>query len=761
MGRWSFLKESAFFADEHSDSKLNVLRVMLLSGFFLEMVIALHSTALAWSVNAYPVLAVMSLLCSLLLTGVYYSSVKSRFSAATLILCVYMAAWSVDQLSAQDHSARFGFLFIGIAPVIARLFWGMRSAFALISLNIILFILLLTGKSQWHPQAMVTDSVTEPLYLQTLMFLFFNICVPLTMFWVFSAFDKAALRIRQANQALEISHGQYQEIFQNAGSAILLTDAAGKILQANHLADILLGRDKNPDDDHTLFEWLSLDNSVRLKPSGADESASMRMSAYRNRDGKMVAVENISQTSNDHYIVALRDVSGLHSMHNALQLSLEREGYLSSHDPLTNLPNRDMLRAHLESILSDPDNNKLTALVSFRLNSIRHANQQFGTYMGDVLLRRFAEELKRALPGNCFCARLRSIVFSFVVDHARTPGEIIKLVERIRLALPKEIEINGESVLVHFSAGIALIRPEDLLADDLIRRSEVALDTARRSSDQSVTLFDEDDALQIRRSVEIEVGIVNGLKQNEFRLLYQPKVNYCGDIAGMEALLRWKSASLGHVPPSEFIPIAERAGLIRHISDFVLEQTCAQIRRWLDQFGRCPTIAINLSASDIARTDLLQLIERNCQRYQIAPHFLEFEITETGLTANESLSIEHLDVLKARGFGIAIDDFGTGYSSLSKLSHFPAHSVKIDRSFVAQIGYNQKSEMIIKAIVSLANILSCTTVAEGVENESQEAFLQDVGCEYFQGYYYYRPIEPDAVEQLLFHTDEHADSSTQ
>ncbi|MBI1771161.1 MAG: EAL domain-containing protein, partial [Burkholderiales bacterium] len=251
------------------------------------------------------------------------------------------------------------------------------------------------------------------------------------------------------------------------------------------------------------------------------------------------------------------------------------------------------------------------------------------------------------------------------------------------------------------------------------------------------------------RSVEIEVGIVNGLKQNEFRLVYQPKVDRDGKIAGLEALLRWESPSLGNVAPAEFIPIAERAGLIRLISNYVMNQVCCQVRDWLNRFADCPVIALNLSATDIARNDLLQLIDGCCNRYDIAPSYIEFEITETGLIANEALTIHHLDELKARGFNIAIDDFGTGYSSLSKLSHFPAQSVKIDRSFVAQIGNNKKSEMIIKAIISLANILSCHTVAEGVENEEQESFLKEIGCDYFQGYYYYRPLEVSALELLL------------
>lgn len=753
MFRWLFLNENTLTPVEHTSWKLSALRIFLLSGFVLEGGIAIHSSLNAYAQGTYPVLWAILMVYCIKSLAIYYSSRSVRIGAALLVANIYATALIIITMVSNPELARLGYILMYAVPMIARLFFSTRLALGLMFLNVIPFLFLLFGE----PYHFFNNYLAEPpgpvpvtrIYLHLLLFLFFNFSLPLTVFRVLHALDAMLLRFRSASNALQISYTQYQEVFENAGTALLLTDAAGLILQANNQANALLGRNPATDQEQALFNWLSIENSVRLKTTQSEDSGNLRMSAYRTRDGKMVALDNISQTSSEHYIVALRDVSHLHHMQNELQLSLEREDYLSSHDALTNLPNREMLRQYLFTLLTSKDAGQVTALVSFRLNSIRHANQQFGAHTGDVLLRRFADELSQVLPKNCFCARLRSIVFSFVIEQLRTPGDVIQLVDQIRQALPKELEINGEVLLVQFSAGIALVRPEDAEPDDLIRRSEVALDTARRSSDQSVTLFDEEDALQIRRNVEIEVGVVNGLRQNEFHLLYQPKVAHDGSLAGVEALLRWNSATLGKVAPSEFIPIAERSGLIRYISDFVLDQVCAQIRSWLDLFGQSPVVALNLSVSDIARADLIQLIEERCQHYAVETRYLELEITETGLIANESLSIHHLNALKNRGFSIAIDDFGTGYSSLSKLSHFPAHTVKIDRSFVSQIGYNRKSEMIIKAIVSLAEILSCDTVAEGVENQQQENFLKEVGCRYFQGYYYYRPMDVPTINQLL------------
>ena len=751
MFRWLFLNETALTPAEHAAWKISALRIILVSSFLLEASIAIHSATDAAAQGFYRVIGVVALLYGLKSSALLASRRSVKLGASLLIANVYATA-AVVVLAVQDPSvARSGFILAYITPILARVFFGTRLALVLMLLNSAGCLIALSDVSIPHLIELKTSTQYAPQYIHAVLFLFMNVCMPLAVFRVLNAFDLSLARYRDASDALSVSYTQYQEIFENAGTALLLTDAFGQILQANRQANSLLGRDPQNDDELALFNWLSLEDSVRIHPGEVDDEGQLRLSAYRTRDGKMVALDNISQTSADHYIVALRDVSNLHSMQHELKLSQERQDYLSNHDALTDLPNRGMLKQYLQALLINPDPAQLnvTAVVSFRLNSIRHANQQYGAQTGDVLLRRFADELTQVLPKNCFCARLRSIVFSFVVDHLRTPQDVIQFVDQVRQRLPTEVELNGEILLVQFSAGIAIVRPEDDDPDDVLRRSEVALDTARRSNDQSVTLFDEDDALQILRGVEIEVGIVNGLRQNDFYMMYQPKVTHDGTVVGVEALLRWKSPTLGKVSPAEFVPIAERSGLIQQISEFVLQQACAQVRSWLDEFGESPVIALNLAASDIAQPGLLALIAKTCQDYDVQPQYLEFEITETGLSANEALSIQHLHALKNHGYRIAIDDFGTGYSSLSKLSHFPAHTVKIDRSFVAQIGYNRKSEMIIKAIVSLAKILACTTVAEGVENESQELFLKEVGCDLFQGYYYHRPLDIQHMNTLL------------
>jgi len=532
----------------------------------------------------------------------------------------------------------------------------------------------------------------------------------------------------------------------------VLCEPGGKILQANRMANELIGRLDSTQAEESLFDWLHVNSgegdngSASIVPLSLEDLKGQRLTS---RDGRQILLEYVTKTTQTHYIVVLRDTSTLNKIEEALQRSHERETFLSLHDPLTKLPNRQSLLHHLAAAIPMLKDDKVLAMVSIRLNSIRHANEKFGAGTGDALIQSFADELRKTLPISAFCARLRSIVFSVVLAPARSPNDLVRQVKQLCSQLPNEIVVDGNNLIVQISTGIALARSSKMAPGELMRSSEVALDSARRANDDSVAIFDEADAIQIHRNIEIELGLVSAIRNAEFRLVYQPKVNGRGQIAGLEALLRWYSPNLGHVSPNEFIPIAENRGLIHDITRFVIEETCAFIRRTIDRGQKCPPIALNLSAIDIIRSDLLELIDTASKRHSTPPELLEFEITETGLIGNEALAIHHLKEINRRGNSIAIDDFGTGYSSFSKLSNFPVSSIKIDQSFVERIGHCAKSELIIKAIVSLANILSCTSIAEGVENEVQERFLKSVGCDLFQGYYYHRPLEAAHLDELL------------
>lgn len=733
MFRWLFLNESVLSSAEHAPWKISTLRALLLCGLVLEALIAVHRTM---AIGADHVVVIAALGSVLLAAALFHSAKRPERGAAILIATIYAVGASIALFVTVDEIARQGILLVYTTPIIARLFFGKRLALALMLANCLPFFYLLHNAPFVHSPAFDLTLGASHTYVQSLLFLFFNVGIPLVVFRMLHGFDATARRHCES-AALAGSHAQYQEFFENAGGAILLCEENGTILQANRLAGELIGAGGSSRPGAALFDGLQ---PVPDEPPLATlENAKGRH--LRTPDGRRLLLEYVTKTGQNHYIVILRDAAPQSAIERALQRSQESVSFLSTHDALTRLPNRKSLRGHLARTLPGLEGETVMAMVSIRLNSIRLVNEKFGALVGDTYIQRFAEELHGILPDNAFCARLRSIVFSIALSPTRSANDVVSQVDRLRRRLPQEIVVDRHRLLVQFSTGIALARPGDASPEELMRRSEVALDSARRSTRDAVALFDEADAAQISRRIEIELGIVAALKQGEFRLVFQPKVGGHDRIAGLEALIRWHSPTLGDVSPAEFIPIAENSGLIHGVTRFVIEDCCRFIRETIDSGRQCPPVALNLSAIDVIRHDLLDLIDDARTRYATPSDLLEFEITETGLIGNEALAIHHLHELKKRGLGIAIDDFGTGYSSFSKLCDFPVNSIKIDQSFVARIGQCRKSESIIKAIVSLSSILSCTSIAEGVETERQERFLKSIGCNQFQGYYYYRPLE--------------------
>ena len=750
MFEWLLLKENALSAAENTIWKESALRIILVSGLFLEFVIGTLSAVDAMRVGAYYIVAVVVGFCVALLFAAHASIRRPLVGSAMLIVTIYAAAFCIVYFTREQEVRKLGILFIYTTPLIAGIFFGTRLALVLMVANILPFVMLVMNRPLPAYPHLSVLTVDGHAYIQSLLFLFFNICVPLAVFRLLHALDAAIQRQRAATAELESSHAQYQEIFENAGGAILLCDKLGRILKSNAMADALIGRpDCHKGQLANLFSLIVHKCRDAHEQAVADVAALQTGQEFQTRDERLLAIESIASTSGMHYMLTLRDISHIRQIQEALEHSKARESFLSNHDQLTRLPNRNLLRQQLEQAMAVMGPRRRIALVLIRLDSIKYINDSRGTVAGDALILAFANALRQLLPPDSLHARLRSVLFCFTIESHYGSNDVIPQVEYIRSCLPTELQIGNEVHQLQLSMAVAFSLPDETDGDQLIQRGKLAMDVARHSGNRNVAIFDDQAGAQVRRRLSIEQALVTALRENEMRVVYQPKVTHEGHIVGLEALVRWRSPTLGELSPSEFIPVAENCGAMHLITAFVLEQVCVYVRKTLDLDGSCLPIAINLSANDIVREDLLDMVNAICQQYRVSPEQLEFEITETGLVGDENLAITHLEALTAQGYAITIDDFGTGYSSLQKLSRFPTKSIKIDRSFVAQIGISEKSEVIIRAVVSLAKILSCTTVAEGVETLAQETFLKAIGCQFFQGFYYYRPMECEQLSEVL------------
>ena len=378
------------------------------------------------------------------------------------------------------------------------------------------------------------------------------------------------------------------------------------------------------------------------------------------------------------------------------------------------------------------------------LDGFKAVNDTHGHAVGDALLRAVTARLRRQVRAGETLARLGGDEFAVVMagglaEASKTSGRMVN-------ALATPFEIDGNIVHVGVSIGIAVAPADGDTHEELLRHADLALYRAKADGRGCYLAFemDMDTALQARRTLEHDLRIA--LSEGQFELAYQPQVRVQDDhIIGFEALLRWRHPIRGVIPPGDFIPLAEESGLIVPIGDWVLREACREATRWPADIS----IAVNVSAVQLRGPALYHSVIEALQASGLPPGRLELEVTETAMLNDSKAALDVMHRLRALGVRIAMDDFGTGYSSLNYLQSFPFDRIKIDRSFVQSLGHDGKSLAIVRAVVGLGSSLGVAVTAEGVENIEQLETLAAENCGELQGFFYSRPITPEAVMHLL------------
>ena len=415
--------------------------------------------------------------------------------------------------------------------------------------------------------------------------------------------------------------------------------------------------------------------------------------------------------------------------------------HMAMHDPLTGLPNRLLFSDRLSQLLGEAGGRRRgLAVHCLDFDNFKEINDALGHPIGDALLIAMAQRLQRCVRGSDTIARIGGDEFAVIQCDVEQPRDAARLAEKLRTAMQEPFLIEGHEIATTITIGISLAPRDGELPGDVIKNADLALYQAKTEGRGSQRFFEPEMNERAQRRLKLAGDLRRALEAREFELHYQPKVDLAHRrISGLEALLRWPHPEHGMVPPAEFIPVAEETGLILPLGTFVLKTACRQLRSWLDE-GLTPVpVAVNLSAAQFARQDLVGSIRQLLEQSQLEPRLLELEITESVLARSASQVSSVLDRLRALGVSIALDDFGTGYSSLSYLHRFPIDCIKIDKSFISRICHDQNSRSIVEAILSLARTLHLKTVAEGIETEEQLAWLRERGCDEVQGFYFEPP----------------------
>lgn len=425
--------------------------------------------------------------------------------------------------------------------------------------------------------------------------------------------------------------------------------------------------------------------------------------------------------------------------------------FMAYYDQLTALPNRALFADRLNQALHLAERTATFVGVMFiNLNRFKMINDILGHSGGDTILKEVGETLQRNMRQTDTVARFGGDEFMIMFQNIKDAKDAVVIADKVMELFKKPFSVYEQEFFITASAGIALYPTDGVDTETLIKNANIAMFRAKSDGKNQYVLCTPDMKKEVQRNMKLSNNLFRARQRQELFIHYQPQINIKTDhIVGMEALLRWRNPEMGMVPPNVFIPLAEKNGTIGNIGEWVLKTACMQNKLW-QQMGFKPIrIAINLSIIQFSDPRIVQQVERVLNTTGLDPRYLELEITESIAIKEPTYTINVLESLKNLGISVSIDDFGTEYSSLSRLKVLPIDRLKIDMQFVQGIEKNEKDRAITEIIINLAKSLGMQVLAEGVETKPQLDFLIQKSCDDVQGFYYYKPLPPESIKDLL------------
>lgn len=546
-----------------------------------------------------------------------------------------------------------------------------------------------------------------------------------------------------------------QKIVERMGDAVVVADRSGGVLYMNPFAKKLLGL--APD------ESLAGQSIRRFHPDPVgdfivDKAFALAESSghwegevvWQHRAGEQILTWQVMMVHRDatgdfeYWTVVARDIR------ERKQLE-ERLSHQATHDALTGLPNRLLMRDRLQQAINTARReHKLLAVLFVDLDNFKRINDTLGHAYGDVVLIEVAALFREVLRASDTLARQGGDEFIVLLPGLNTLNDVIAVLDKMMKSLSQSFVIDGREIYVTASVGVSIFPFDHDNGDELLRKADVAMYQAKEQGRNNYLFYTADMDERFKQDLQMEIELRHAIDNGELCLHYQPKVELSSErLLGYEALVRWMHPQRGMIPPGEFIPLAERSMLIAHLGEWVIREACRQIGEWRDQGLAVLPVAVNVSGQQFEYMDVPRLLENALDDCGLDGGLLELEITEGVLMRDPQATTRALNQIKGLGVNIAVDDFGTGYSSLGYLKQFPVDVLKIDRSFIAELPGEPDDGAIIRAIVSMAHNLEISVVAEGVETREQFAYLRECGCDFVQGFLFGRPMPAAQVAREM------------
>ncbi len=563
---------------------------------------------------------------------------------------------------------------------------------------------------------------------------------------------------KRVGKILEKSEEQFRNAFDYAAVGMALVCTSGEVLKINRALSKLLGSIEseiitNNFSDYILNGDINLFNqNLAIVLSGEAKYRQTEITIVNRDQRQLCMIWNVSLVNDElnnssHFIFQLQDITDRKEAEEQLS-----HGAL--HDSLTNLPNRALFLDRLELAFKRAKRHFKDnfAVLYLDFDRFKLVNDSYGHLVGDKLLVEIGTRLNSCLRSCDTVARLGGDEFSMLVEDISNFDQVIKIVTRIQEEMSTPFIVEGKELTLTLSIGIAEWSKEYTQPEFLLRDADTALYQAKRLGRNRYEIFDVKMHEQAQSLLQIETDLRSAVKNNEFLLNYQPILDLSDkSLSGFEALVRWQHPEKGLVSPMDFIPVAEETGLILEIGEWVLREACGQLTSWRNEnkFGEDIWMSVNVSPKQFSQSNFIEMVDDIVIQTGISPECLKLELTETAMIENIDYAQGVMNQLFERGIMLSIDDFGTGYSSLSYIHKLPLSSLKIDRSFVNQMGAGKENLEIIKTIVALAKSLNLKIIAEGIETKGQIDELLKLACEFGQGYYFAKPLsKEDVVKQF-------------